>query len=246
MTAIAFILVTALFITFSKLEAAPSPSQPPNQAKTTTAEEVVAKYLEAIGGVGALQAIDTKRLRYHVHMFSSDGYLMERSWKRPNTMQTGGVGESAYMLTEGDKSWRVGPEERRELPTPLAANLAKLADIDGPLVDSTKKGISLSYLGTDRYDMTDLHRVELTFKDGVKWELFFDSRTGYIRKMKQPSFLMLGNEISRGPDALSYYYDYRPVDGVMIPHMWLQITDDHAHAFTVEEIELNGHAGPYD
>jgi hypothetical protein len=172
-------------------------------------------------------------------MFSRDGYLMKRSWKRPNTMQTGGLGESAYTLTEGDKSWRVGPEERRELPPPLAANLAKLADIDGPLVDSTKKGISLSYLGTDRYDMTDLHRVELTFKDGVQWELFFDSRTGYLRKMKQPSFRMLNKEIRRGPDALYYYYDYRPVDGVMIPHLWLQITDDHAHAFTVEEIELN-------
>ena len=82
-------------------------------------------------------------------------------------------------------------------------------------------------------------RLALTFKDGVQWELFFDSRTGYLRKMKQPSFRMLNNEISRGPDALHYYYDYRSVEGVIIPHLWLQITEDGTHAFTVEEIELN-------
>jgi hypothetical protein len=239
MTAIACVLVTALLIPFSLIESVPGPIQPRNPAVTITAEEIVAKYLEAIGGAEALKAIDSKKLRYRVHMFSRAGYLMERSWKRPNTMQTGEVGQSTYMLTEGDKSWRVGPEERRELPPHLAANLAKLADIDGPLVDSTKKGISLSYLGAVRHDMTELHRVELTFKDGVQWELFFDSRTGYLRKVKQPTFLMLNNEVSRGPDAMHYYYDYRSVDGVMIPHLWVQITEDHVHAFTVEAIELN-------
>jgi len=232
-------LVTAIFVLLSNLEATPGSPQPLAQEKTVTAGGIVAKYLEAIGGIGPLKAIDTKRIRYRVFMFSRDGYLMERLWKRPNTMKTGRPGDAAYTLTEGDGSWRISNEERRELPPSLAASLAKLADIDGPLVDSSAKGISLSYLGAVHYDMTDLYRVQLTFKDGVRWELFFDSRTGLLRKVKRPSFLMVDNEISRGPDTFHHYYDYRPVDDIMIPHLWLQISESHAHAFVVEEVELN-------
>ena len=235
----ACVLVTAIFLLLSNLEANPGPPQTPSRENTVTAGEVVAKYLEAIGGIGPLKAINTKRIRYRVFMFSRGGYLMERSWTRPYNMKTGLPGDAAYTLTEGDRSWRIGTDERRELPTSLAANLAKLADIDGPLVDSTAKGISLSYLGTVHYDMTDLYRIQLTFKDGVQWEFFFDSSAGLLRKVQRPSFQMVNNEISRGPDTYHYYYDYRPVDGIMIPHLWLQISENHTHAFVVEEVELN-------
>jgi hypothetical protein len=217
--------------------------QQTNEEERTTAAEVVAKYLEAIGGIESLKNIETKKIRYSVHMFGRDEYLMERSWTRPNAMQTGPPGSSTYMLTEGNRSWQVGPEGRTELPPALCADLAKQADIDGPLIDWASKGISLDYLGTEFYDLSDLHRVMLTFEDGVQWELYFDSSTGYLRKMKQPTYLMLNDEIRRGPDATYYYFDYRSVDGIMFPHLWLQISEDHAHAFTVLEMELNRSQG---
>jgi hypothetical protein len=28
------------------------------------------------------------------------------------------------------------------------------------------------------------------------------------------------------------------IDGLMFPHLWLQVTEDHVHAVSVEEIEL--------
>lgn len=238
MNTIAFFLVaTSLFLTHPAIHSAHAQSQPTARGENAGAE-IVAKYLDAVGGAESLKGVETKRILYRVHMFGRDDYIMERSWKRPNSMQTGRPGASAYMLTEGNRSWRVGAEGRRELPAALAASLAKQADIDGPLVDWAQKGISLDYLGAERYDMSDLHRVMMTFEDGVQWELDFDDRTGYLRKMKQPTFKMLNNEVSRGPDALFYYYDYRPVDGLAYPHLWLQVTEDHVHAFTVEEIEL--------
>ena len=39
------------------------------------------------------------------------------------------------------------------------------------------------------------------FKDGTEWELFFDARSGLLRKRKEPSFYLFNNEISRGPDT---------------------------------------------
>jgi hypothetical protein len=55
-------------------------------------------------------------------------------------------------MTEGSKSWRITPEGRTELPAAVSAEFAKKADIDGPMVDPARKGISLEYLGIERFD----------------------------------------------------------------------------------------------
>ena len=202
-----------------------------------TAAGVVARYLEAIGGIDALKSVESRRTSYWVHMLGRDPYLMERSLTRPDTMRSGRPGGSAYMLTERETSWRVTPEGRRELPPTVAGSLSKRADIDGPFVDSEVKGITLAYAGVTHYDMTELHHVTLTFRDGVQWECFFDARTGLLRKVTQPSFFMVNDEIKQGPDTHTYFYDYRLVGSLSHPHHWIQINDDHTHLFVVEDIQ---------
>jgi hypothetical protein len=204
----------------------------------TSAEEIVTQYLEVIGGADVIRAVVSKRITYWVHTFGSDPYLMESFWTRPNSKRTGRPGESTYTLTEGKKSWRVNSEGRRELSAGVASSLSKMADIDGPLVDPIKKGVTFSYSGIVRYDMTDLHQVTVTFADGIMWEFFFDTNTGLLRKLTRPSFFMLNNQISRGPDVHFYYYDYRAVESVLYPQLWIQSTDDHTHLFVVENIQI--------
>lgn len=204
----------------------------------TTAEQVVATYLEALGGVDAIKAIESRRMTYWVHTFGREAYLMERSWTRPHTMRSSPPGAAAYTLTEGEISWRVSPEGRQELPAGAAGSLSKLADIDGPLVDPSTKDITLAYSGVVHFDLSEMHHVKLTYSDGIQWELFFDSRTGLLRKMTKPSFYMVGDEITRGPDAHTYYYDYRSVGDLLYPHYWIQATEDHTHLFVVEAIHL--------
>jgi len=233
-------LLAILSVPFSTLSSSPGLEGGTNVQAGTTAEEVIARYFQAIGGIDAVKDIDSKRITYWVHMFGRDAYLMERSWSRPNSMQTGPPGATTYTVTEGERSWRVGPEERRELPASVAGSLSKQADIDGPFVDPIEKGITLSYSGVVHYDMTDLHQVSVLFGDGVQWEFFFDSGTGLLRRMTKPSFRMLNDEITRGPDAHYYYYDYRAVGSVLYPHLWIQATDDHTHLFVIEDIQLGG------
>ena len=204
----------------------------------TSAEGVVAAYVAAIGGVDAVRAVAMRRMTYRVHVFGRDSYVMERTWTRPATMQTGDPRGTTYTLTEGERSWRVTGEGRRELPSQLARSLSRQADIDGPLIDPVEKGVTLSYVGIVRYDMVDLHQITATFADGVQWEYFFDAGTGLLRRFTQPSFMMLNNEITRGPDAHYFYYDYRAVGGVLYPHMWIQSTDSHTHLFVVEDMQV--------
>jgi hypothetical protein len=204
-----------------------------------TARGVVDKYLRIIGGVDALKAIKNKRIQYRVHMFGRKAYLMERSWTRPNMMKTGVPGGPAYTLTEGEKSWRVSPEGKRELPPAAAATIGKMADIDGPFVDSSKKGITLTYVDIIHYDMSELHEITVTFSDNTQWSCFFDAATGLLRMMKQPSFKMLNGKISPAGEITTFYYGFHPVGNVQVPHFWIQSAEDHTHLFVIEQIKLN-------
>jgi hypothetical protein len=116
--------------------------------------------------------------------------------------------------------------------------LGKLADIDGPLVDPGSKGVTLTYSGSLRYDMTDLHQITATFADGVQWEYFFDTRSGLLRRLIRPSFNMLDGQFSRGPDVHDTYFDFRSVGSVLYPHLWVQSTEDSTHLFVVEDIQI--------
>jgi hypothetical protein len=171
-------------------------------------------------------------------MFGNEAFLMERSWTRPNSMKTGRPGGSTYTLTEGERTWRITPEGRQELPPLIAQSLGRQADIDGPLIDHEQKGVTLLYSGTVQYDMVDLHQITATFLDGVQWEFYFDAVTGLLRRMTQPSFYMQNNQIRKGADAHYFYYDYKVVGGVLYPHLWIQSTDNHTHVFVVEVIEI--------
>jgi len=215
-----------------------SSSQPGRIKKELTAEEIVEAYIKAIGGIDEIKAVKGKRVTYHVHMFGNEAFLMERSWTRPNSMKSGRPEATIYTLTEGDKTWRVTPEGRRELPPLIAQSLSKQADIDGSLIDHEQKGVTLLYAGTVPYDMVDLHQITATFPDGIQWEFYFDAVSGLLRRMTQPSFNIQNGEINRGADANYVYYDYRSVRGVLYPHLWIQSTDNHTHLFVVEEIEI--------
>lgn len=236
---ISTIVLVSLWVPTSSFPLPDVPSGDTNVQTETSAEVIIARYFEAIGGADAVKGVASRRMSYWVHMLGRDAYLIEKHWTRPDSMRTGRVGATTYTLTEGEHSWRVSPEGRQELPEAVARSMSKLADIDGPLVDPEKKRVTLTYSGVVHHDMTDLHQVTATFADGEQWEFFFDTTTGLLRRMKEPSITLLDGQFKRGPDTYSYYFDYRPVDSLLHPHLWVQATEDGVHVFVVEDIQLD-------
>ena len=136
--------------------------------------------------------------------------------------------------------WRVLGENRQEIKGPIVNSFKKNADLDGPFIDSAKKGISLEHVGKKRFEFSQLHQVEVTFKDGEKRQYYFDNETRLPVIMKKPSFLMINNKIKPGPTSIYYFFDYREVNGIKFPHLWVQTDQDqnHLHVFLVEKIIL--------
>jgi hypothetical protein len=180
---------------------------------------------------------------YKVFMVKRGGYAMEQVVKRQGYLKIGRPGASRYTLFEGNQLWRVNGDQKQEVKGEVANQFKRKADIDGPFIDSSSKGIGIKYLGKEPFEFSQLHHLEVSFKDGTKKHYYFEEDSGLLTIVKEPSFMLINNKTSEGPTNIHYYYDYREVDGLKFPFLWIQ-TDkklEHMHVFIVEKIELDFH-----
>src|SRR5437773_2738494 len=124
---------------------------------TLTADEIIARHIEARGGLSKLKAIHSVRTTGKT-IFGGDDWSIEAVWaqvqKRPGMVrsETTLQGLTAVDAWDGTGAWAVEPFQGRKDPQRKSADeakaLARDADIDGPLVDAKAKGHKVEYLGT--------------------------------------------------------------------------------------------------
>ncbi len=179
-------------------------------ASAMTADELIAKNLEAKGGRDAIKAIQSLRTTGKLSFtgdFAVDltlDTIVSRAGKvRQEASLQGMTSVQAY---DGKEGWQIQPFGGRKDPEKLSADDSKGliddADIDGPLVDWREKGSTIEYLGTEDVDGTEAHKLKVSEKDGdVKYvyfdpDYFLEIRTVTQRKVRgseQQSESDLGN-----------------------------------------------------
>ena len=138
-----------------------------------TADELVAKNVEAKGGASALRGLGT--LRLSGKMLVQEGQIQlafMQVKKRPDDVRTEASlqGMTQIEAYDGKEGWKVSPFFGRRDPERMSADdvkaLVEDSEIDGPLVDWQAKGNTLEYLGTEDVDGTPAHKLKVTRKNG--------------------------------------------------------------------------------
>jgi len=190
-------------------------------ARALTVDELIAKHIQARGGLVKLRAVQS--LRLSGRMLSGDGgSSMELSFvqivKRPGQIrqEVGMQGLTAISAFDGSLGWQIQPFSGRLDPEKLSADDAKgfriFADLDGPLVDYAAKGHNVEYLGTEDVDGTEAHKIRVTYRDG-------DSLTVYL---DPDYFLQIRTIVQMRVRGVDYteeedWGNYEQINGVMIP-----------------------------
>jgi hypothetical protein len=187
-------------------------------ALAVTADELVAKNLQARGGADKLRAITSMhtlgKMRFgggleaktETFAVAPDKYRQEVSLQ----------GLTAVQSWDGQQAWGINPFEGRRDPQKLSGDdtkdLVQSADIAGPLLDAQKKGERLEYLGTEDIDGTDAHKLRVTFKNG-------DSRVIYLDPDQFLEIRVIDHRIVRGQEQVQTtdVGEYEKVDGVYFP-----------------------------
>ena len=186
-------------------------------AVAQTAEELVAKNLQAKGGVEKIKAIKSMRMTGN---FDASGFKATVATlnKRPDMVKESFSvqGMTQVQAYDGSSGWQISPFSGRKDPELLGEDdvrgLTEDADFDGPLVDAQAKGNKIEYLGHDQVDGDDAYKLKVTLKNGDIFYYYLDPDTYIEIQIEKQQFI-------RGSvrESVTVLGSYKPVNGVMYP-----------------------------
>ena len=206
-----------------------------------TVDEVIAKNIQAHGGMDKLKSVDTIRTtgKLTAGQFRA-GFLQEN--KRPDKAREETIiqGLAQVQGYDGKIGWQVNPfQGRRDAELLSSDDLKSLqedADIDGPLVDYKQKGHTAELMGHDAVEGTDCYKVKLTLKNGDVRIYFLDADSFLELKVETQSNI-------RGTVQYTemFYGDYEQVNGIYYSFAFEQGQKGSPDRvkFSVDKIEIN-------
>ena len=235
MKKITFLFSLVTFLDFSSIQA-------------QTADEVVANYLEVIGGVDKITAIKSMKttgtakaqgMDIPITMYQVAPNMMRMNMNMQGQEITqasfnGKTGWSTNFMTMEPEAWDAEQSKITETSS----------DFPDPFANYKGKGYQISFEGEQEIDGTPSYKLKLTKPEleigGEKMENYsfhyFDQETGI--QLKQTDFGKVGPQ--KGIEIDTYYSDYEEIEGVYYPFSITQkVNDQVAFAFVVEKIEIN-------
>lgn len=190
-------------------------------ASAITVDELIAKNIEARGGLEKIRAIRSLRETGRLEI-GGGGFSAKMSYillaKRPNMLRSEAVfqGLTGVNAYDGTVGWRIFPFRGRLDPEKLSADEVKqlklAADIDGPLVDYKTKGNTVEYIGTEDVDGTEAHRLRVTLKTGDVRYIYLDP--DYYLEIRYLNQTRIRGSLEEEETDLG---NYEQVNGVFFP-----------------------------
>jgi outer membrane lipoprotein-sorting protein len=183
-----------------------------------TADEIVAKYFQNVGGKAKLQAIQSVR---STGRFNGGGGFeadVVDEQKRPNRVrhEFSLQGLTAITAYDGKNGWRINPfggkKDAEALGEDQLKQVIEESDFDGPLMDFATKGNKVEFVGREDYEGSDVFRLKVTLADGTVKHYYLDTEF-YLPLKIETRQIIRGTEIEY-EDILG---NYKQVDGFYFP-----------------------------
>lgn len=207
-----------------------------------TLDDVVAKAIEARGGLEALQAVNTVRITGTVHMPNGMDAPLLWEWKRPNKLRTEVTiqGMKVIQAYDGTTAWMIMPfggnTDPQEMPKEQAQRVEEQADFDGPFLNSEKKGYKLELMGKVDEEGTEAYKIKVTNKFGDVSYYYLDTEYFLVFKAE-------GKVTVRGQEMEfeSSTGDYKKVGDLLIPFSTEHKAKgaEQGQSITFEKVDLN-------
>ncbi len=213
-------------------------------AYSQTADEVINKYLSAIGGIEKWKAVKTRKAEGKMTMQGFD--LPVTLYQKPPTKQKVVVsvqGMEIIQAYDGKDAWAVNPMGPTKDPVKIPDEDAKEMkdnEFENDFIDYKKKGHDVKLLGTEVVDGIKCFKVELIKSKNTpkaSTETHFFDADNYVTIM-QSNIVQSGP--GKGKEVQTYLSDYQDVQGMMLPFaIETRIDGQTFQKFTFEKITLD-------
>lgn len=151
-------------------------------AKAQTADEIIAKHIEAVGGADNWKKINSIKLEGTLIVQGTTVNMTQTVLHQKGNRQDISVaGMNGFMIIAPTSGWNFMPFNGQSAPEPMTAeevaeNQSEL-DVQGVLIDYAVKGHSVEYLGKDDVEGTDCFKMKINLKSGKSDTYFFDAKS---------------------------------------------------------------------
>jgi hypothetical protein len=220
---------------------APKAEAPKTEAKAValpTTDEILDKYIKALGGKEAIQKLSSRSTKatFEIEAAGLSGDL-ETHQKAPNKYASlfaiSGVGGGGQVY-DGAKGWDSSPMTGlRELAGEELATLKRDADFYQPL-NLREHFPKLEVKGKETVGSSETYVLIATPTLGGPEKLYFDVATGLLVRQDAE------RETAQGKMATEEYFaDYKDVDGVKVPHALKVVSPMFAIAIKITTVKTN-------
>jgi outer membrane lipoprotein-sorting protein len=206
-----------------------------------SADQIVQRHVEAIGGAAKINAIQTLVVTGKASILGQMEAPLTIQVKRPNMLRLEITfqGKKVVQAFDGVTAWTVNPlltsEPKQSSEEDTRAAQESSDFIGGNLVDYKSKGNTVELVDKEEIDGAAVYKLKLTKKSGSIEYDYLDAS----------SFLPIKTEGRRkqlGTEVLyeSKIADYKPVEGVLMPFSLTQMVNGRlAMEITIEKMDAN-------
>ena len=211
-------------------------------ARADQAADIAQIHLEAIGGRTRIMAlrglrmsgvvvVGERKLRFTLIAARPDRVRLETENNGRTLVNASDGVEPPWEFDTGN--W---PPRYREMEAAAARGFTADAEFDDPLVAGPARGFALDYAGEAEIDGKKYLRMLVTKDLKTTFSLLLDEETYFIVMRVEERATPAG----RKRKIVTRYDDFRPVDGVLLPHRVTLLTDGRVEQqMVMERIETN-------
>lgn len=200
-------------------------------------DEIVARHLNAIGGVEKLQKVKFVIMENAIKVQGLDfENLTTIQVRKAIRSESKIMGNSMVQAFDGDTAWAITPILMGGTGEPqvMADEMAKsiIAQIDPfPLLDYLKKETRVTLMAPEKVKDKDAYHLKISPKTGAESEVWIDISSGLISKLKT---------VQNGQEAEAFFSNHTETEGIKFA-MSMETANPMAGTITIETktVKLN-------
>lgn len=206
------------------------------QAQVKTVDDVINKYIEALGGKEKLLTLKSIRYTGNINIQGNDVSIVQTKLNlKGMRMDISVAGTENYQVVTPEKGIVFMPVQGMTEPSPMPEDQLKSGqnqlDVQGALLNYKEKGTAVELLGTEKLNGDDNHKLKVTFKNGLVTTYFIGATNHYINKTVSKR-MVNGQE----QDMETTYSNYKQnADGFWFPYNTTSLQGDMIY----DKIETN-------
>jgi hypothetical protein len=186
--------------------------------KAQTADEVIAKHIEAIGGLANWKKVNSVVQTGTMTVQGTNLDVIITTLNQKGSRQDiNAMGMNNYIILTPAEGWRFFPIQGQQAPEAMTADDVKDGqdglDVSGSLINYKEKGHSAEFLGKEDVDGTECFKIKLTQKGGKIETYYVDPKTYLL--VKSISIMKANGQEA---EYITTYSNYQKLtEGISVP-----------------------------